>query len=96
MISTFRNTQETFNGTKNFHNKTSHFRNEEIVQALPRTTQQSISTFHPALTSPNSKDKSLFPQTTLQSTIKTSVIAKYWQKDYQTHRLITKKRQSTK
>ena len=96
MISTFINTQETSNGTKNFHYKASHFVNEEIVQTLPRTTQQSISPFHPALTSPNNKNKTLFIQTTLQSTVKTSVNAKYWQMHYQTHRPIIKWRQSTK
>ena len=73
--STFIN-QENLNGTKNLTQQDiqspSNFVNEEIVETMPTTAQQSISPIHPTLTTPKDKN-TVFPQTTLQSTVKHSV-----------------------
>ena len=82
---TFVNTQENFKGTRNLTQQDiqtpSHFVNEEIVERMPATTQQNISPIHPTLTTPRNKNTA-FPQTTLQSTVKSSVIPKYSQMDF--------------
>ena len=87
LISTFINTQENLNGTRNLIQQgiqaSSHFVNETIVETMPTTTQQSISPIHPTLKSPKNK-QTAFPQTTIQSTVKTSVIPKYSKMDRQT------------
>ena len=81
------------NGTRNLTQKDiqppSHFLNEEIVETIVTTTQQSISPIHPNLTTPKPKISKL-PQVTLQSTVKPSVAPKYSHMDYQTFRPITK------
>ena len=60
---------------------------------MPPTTQQIVSPIHPTLT--NSKIKNAaFPQTTIQSTVKPSVIPKYSQIDYQTFEPVTTTRQT--
>ena len=85
--------QENLNGTRNLtqqDNQTpSHFVNEEIVETVATTTQQSISTIHINLTTPRPKNPTL-PQVTLQSTVKTSVVPNYSQMDCQTFRSMTK------
>ena len=43
-----------------------HFKNEEIVETIVTTTQQSISPIHPNLTTPKPKT-SILPQVTFQS-----------------------------
>ena len=43
---------------------------------MPTTKQQSISPIHPTLTTPKNKN-TVFPQTTIQSTVKPSVIQKF-------------------
>ena len=57
--------QENLNGTRNLtqqDNQTpSHFINEEIVETIVTTTQQSISPIHPNLTAPKTKT-SMLPQ----------------------------------
>ena len=53
----------------------SHFVNEEIVETLPTTTQQSISLNHPTLKTPENENTA-FPQTNIQSTVEPSVITK--------------------
>ena len=55
----------------------SHFVNEELSETMPTTTQQSISPIPPTLTTPKSKN-TIFPQTTIQSTVKPSVIPNRW------------------
>ena len=55
---------------------------------MPTTTQQSISPIHITLTTP--KKNTVFPQTTIQSTVKPS------QMDYQTFRPVTTSRQTNK
>ena len=96
---TFINTQENLNGTRNLTQHTiqtpSHFVNKEIVETMPATTQQSISPIHPTLTTPRNKNTA-FPQTTLQSTVKSSVIPKYSQMDYQTVKPVKTSRQTNK
>ena len=96
LISSFIN-QENLNGTRNLtqqDNQTPlHFVNEEIVVTVPRKTQQSISPIHPTLTT---KKNTIFPQTTIQSTVKPSVIPKNSQMDYQTFRPVTTSRQTNK
>ena len=88
--------QENLNGTRNLTQQDiqtpSHFTNEETVETIVTTTQQSISPTHPNLTTPKPKT-SMLPQVTLQPTIKPSVAPKYSQMDYQTLRPMTKPRQ---
>ena len=85
--------QENLNGTRNLTQQDiqtpSHFINEEKVETIVTTTQQSISPIHPNLTTPKPKT-SILPQVTLQSTVKPSVAPKYSQMDYQTFRPMTK------
>ena len=66
----------------------SHFINEEIVETIVTTTQQSISPIHPNLTTPKPKNPTL--QLTKQSTVEPSVAPKYSHMDYQTYRPMTK------
>ena len=97
--STFVNTQEISNGTKNRTQQDiqtpSHFVNEAIVETMPATTQQSISPIHPTLTTPRNKN-SAFPQTTIQSTVKPSVTPNHSQMDYQTFEPVMTTRQTNK
>ena len=83
--STFINTQESLNGTKNRTQQDiqtpSHFINEEIVETKPTTTQHSISPIHPTLTTPYSNNTP-FRRTTILSTVKPSVVRKDSQIDY--------------
>ena len=85
--------QEILNGTRNLTQQDiqtpSHFINEEIVEIIVITTQQSISPIHPNLTKPKPKNPTL-PQVTWQSTVKPSVAPEYSHMDYQTYRPITK------
>ena len=85
--------QENLNGTRNLTQQDiqtpSHFINEEIVETIVTTTQQSTSPIHPNLTTPKPKT-SILPQVTLQSTVKPSVAPNYSQMDYQTLRPMTK------
>ena len=67
----------------------SHFINEEIVETIVTTTQQSISPIHPNLTTPKPKNPTL-RQVTLQSTVKPSVAPKYSHMDHQIFRPMTK------
>ena len=71
--------QENLNGTRNLTQQDfqtpSYFINEEIVETIVTTTQQSISPIHPNLTTPKPKNPTL-PQVTLQSTVKLSVAPK--------------------
>ena len=69
----------------------SQFINEEIVHTTITTTQQSISSIHPNLTTPK-KNKATSPQITLQSTVKPSatLAPKFLQMDYQTYRSLTR------
>ena len=68
--STFSKTQENLNGTRNLTQQDiqtpSHFINEEVVEIMPTTTQQSISPIHPTLTTPQNKSTTS-PQTTTKS-----------------------------
>ena len=77
------------NPTQQDHQTPSHVKNEEIVETIVTTTQQSISPIHPNLTLPRNKNPTL-PQVTLQSTVKRSVVPKYSHMDYQTYRPMTK------
>ena len=92
----FIDTKENLTGTRNLTQQDiqtpSRFINEEIVETMPTTTQQSISPIHPTLTTP--KKSTAFPQTTIQSTVKPSVIPKYSQMDYQTFKPVTTSRQT--
>ena len=85
--------QENLNGTRNLTQQDiqtrSHFINEEIIETLVTTIQQSISPIHPNLTTPRPKNPTL-PQVTLQSTVKSSVAPKFSHMDYQTYRPMTK------
>ena len=85
--------QENLNRTKNCTQQDiqtpSHFINEEIVETIVTTTQQSISPIHPNLTTPK-PETSILPQVTLQSTFKPLVAPKYSHMDYQTLRPMTK------
>ena len=85
--------QEKLNGTRNLTQQDiqtpSHFINEEIVETIVTTTQQSISPIHPNFTTAKPKT-SILPQLTLQSTVKLSVAKKYSHIDYQTFRPMTK------
>ena len=82
---------KNLNGTRNLTQQDiqtpSHFINEEIVQTTT-TTQQSISTIRPNLTTPKNTNTSM-AQVTLQSTVKPSVAPKYSHMDYQTYRPMT-------
>ena len=84
---------ENLNGTRNLTQQdiqtTSHFINEEIIQATVTTTQQSSSTIRLNLTTPKNKNTTL-PQVTLQSIVEPSVAPKYSHMDYQTYRPMTK------
>ena len=77
---------ESLNGTRNRTQQDiqtpSHFINEEIVHTTVTTTQQSISSIHPNLTTPRNKNATS-PQT-LQSTVKPSatLAPKYSHMDY--------------
>ena len=81
--------QENLNGTRNLTQQDiqtpSHFINEEVVETIVTTTQQSISPINPILTTPKSKNQTL-PQVTLQSTVKPSVAPKYSHMAKPTHR----------
>ena len=70
--STYINTQQTLNRIKHLTQQDfqtpSNFNNEEIVETIPSKIQQSISPFHPTLTTTHKKNTP-FPQTTIQSTI---------------------------
>ena len=81
------------NGTRNLTQQDiqtpSHFINEEIVETIVTTTQQSISPINPNLTTPKPKNQTL-PQATLQSTVKPSFAPKYSHMDNQTYRPMTK------
>ena len=85
--------KENLNGTRNLTQQdiqtTSHFINEEVVETIVTTTQQSISPIHPNLTTPKPKT-SILPQVILQSTVKPSVAPKYSHMVYQTFRPMTK------
>ena len=87
------------NGTRNFTQQDiqtpSNFVNEEIVESIMTTTQQSISPIHPNLTTSKPKTSKL-PQVTLHSTVKPSVAPKYSHMDYQTFRPMTKPPQKQK
>ena len=82
---------KNLNGTRNLTQQDiqtpSHFINEEIVQTTT-TTQQSISTIRPNLTTPKNTNTSM-AQVTLQSTVKPSVAPEYSHMDYQTYRPMT-------
>ena len=82
--------QEKLNRSRNFTQQdiqiASQVVNEEIVETLATTTQQSIS---PNLTTPRPENPSL-TQKTIQSTVKPSVAPKYSHMDYQTYRPMTK------
>ena len=85
--------QENLNRTRNLTKQDiqtpSRFVNEEIVETIVATTQQSISPINPNLTTPKTKNPTL-PQVTLQSTVKPSVAPKYSHMDYQTNRPMRK------
>ena len=85
--------QENLNGTRSLTQQDiqtpSHFINEEVVETIVTTTQQSTSPIHPNLTTPKPKNQTL-PQVTLQSTVEPSVAPKYSHMDYQTYRPMTK------
>ena len=85
--------QENLSGTRNLTQQDiqtpSHFVSEEIFETITTTAQQSILPIHPNFTTPRPKNPTL-PQVTLQSTVKTSVVPKYTQMDYQTLRSMTK------
>ena len=91
--------QENLKGTRNLTQQDiqtpSRFINEETVETIVTTTQQSISPIHPNLTTPKPKNPTL-PQVTLQSTVKLSVAPKYSHMDYQTFRPMTKPTQKQK
>ena len=76
--STFIDTQEKLMEQEILHIKISKphhvFLNEEIVETMPTTTQQSIPPFHPTLTTP--QKNIAFPQTTKEFTVKPSVTPK--------------------
>ena len=85
--------QKNLNGTRNLTQQDiqtpSRFINEEIVETIVTTTQQSISPIHSNLTTPKPKT-SMLTQATLQSTVKPSVAPKYSDMDYRTFRPMTK------
>ena len=92
--------QENLNGTRNLTQQDilspSFFVNEKIVETIPTTTQQQqIFPIHPTLTTPKNKNAA-FPETTIQPTVKSSVIPKSSQMDYQTIRPVTTPRQTNK
>ena len=98
--STFINTLENLNGTRNLTKQNiqtpSHFVNEQIVKTLPITTKRSISPSHPTLTTPHKENNIFFPPTTLQSTVTSSVVPKNSYVNYQLNGPITKKRPPNK
>ena len=55
----YMNKQETLKGIRNLTQQDiqtpSHFESEEKVETIPTTTQQSFSTIHPTLTTPDNK-----------------------------------------
>ena len=85
--------QENWNETRSLTQQDiqtpSIFINEEIVETIVTTTQESITPIHPKLTTPKSKNPTL-PQITLQSTVKPSVAPKFSHMDYQTYRPMKK------
>ena len=83
------NLNETRNLTQQIIQTPSHIANEEIVETVTTTTQQSISPIHPNLTTSRPKNPTL-PQVTLQSTVKPSVVPKCSHMDYQTLGPMTK------
>ena len=96
--STYINTQQTLNRIKHLTQQDfqtpSHFINEEIVETIPSKIQQSISPFHPTLTATHKKNTP-FPQTTIQSTVKPSVVPKHSEMDYQTSDCLPKHNNQT-
>ena len=76
LSSTIVNKQETLNGTTNQTQQAtpSLFVNKEIVETLPTTTQQSISPIHPTVNTTHNKNINSFSPTTLQRTVKPSVV----------------------
>ena len=96
---TDRTGNKRFNGTRNLTQQDiqnpSHFVNDEVVEIMPTTTQQSFSPIHPTLITPRNKNAA-FLQTTMQSTVKTFVIPKHSQMDYQTFEPVTTSRQTNK
>ena len=92
-LNSFLLQQENVNGTRILAQQDiqtrSHFANEEIVEIVTTTKQQSNSRIHPNLTTQRPKNPAL-PQVTLQSTVKPSVLPKFSQMDYQTFRPMTK------
>ena len=91
--STFINTQKTLNGTRNLtqhdFQTPSDFLSKGVVETLPITTQQSISPIYPVFTTYFSFP---FLPTTLQSTVKTSLVPQNSHMDYQTNSSKTKQR----
>ena len=81
--------QDNLKGTKNLTQQDiqtpSHFVNEDIVETITTTAQQSISPIHSNRTTPRPKNP-ILPQLTLQSTVKPSVAQQYSHMDYQTFR----------
>ena len=75
--------QQNLNGKQNLTQQDiqipSHFVNEELLETMPTTTQQSISSIPPTFTTP--EKNTAFRQTTIQSTMKPSVFPKYSQMD---------------
>ena len=84
--------QENLNRSQNLTQKdiqiASQVVNEELVETIATTTQQSISPIHPNSTTPRPKHPTL-PQVTLKPTVKPSIAPKYSQMDYQIHRPMT-------
>ena len=97
--STYINTQQTLNRIKHLTQQDfqtpSNFNNEEIVETIPSKIQQSISPFHPTLTTTHKKNTP-FPQTTIQSTVKSSVVPKKFRNGLPNIRLLTKTQQPNK
>ena len=95
LIRTFIKTKETLEVTRNFTQQDiqvpSKLINEEIVETLLITTQQSIFPFHPTLLPPHYKNKTPCRPTKLQSTVKPSIVPNCSHMDYQSNRPITKK-----
>ena len=85
--------QENLNRSRNFTQQDIQIAlqvvNEEIVETIATTTQQSISPIHLNLTTPRPKNTTL-PQVILQSTVKLSVAPNYSHMDYQTYSPMTK------
>ena len=62
---------------------------------MPTTTQQGSSPIHPTRTTQGNKNAA-FPQITIRSTVKPSVIPKYSQMDYQIFKPVTTSKQTNK